>query len=60
MGNFMKTRAIELDSKKARTVRDKDGTDEHSSCRDTLSKGTEVEMRRGSRGMREQSRLTGV
>lgn len=55
----MKDRAIELDSKNTRGY-NKDGADEHSSCRDILSKGTEAEKHRGGSGKNEQPRLTDV
>lgn len=55
----MKDQAIELDSKNTQGYI-KDGADELSSCRDILSKGTEVEKHRGGSGKNERPSLTDV
>lgn len=52
MGNFMKNQAIELDSQTSKDC-NKDGADEHSSCRDILNKTTEVKKHRGGSGTSE-------
>lgn len=52
MGNFTKNQAIELDSQNSKAC-NKDGADEHSSCGNILSKGTEVKKHRGGSGTSE-------
>ena len=52
MGNFMKNQAIELDAQNSQDC-NRDGVDEHSSCGDILSKGTEVKKHRGGSGTSE-------
>lgn len=59
-GTSRGARQLNWTQRKVRTGRDEGGADEHSSCGDILSTGTEVQRHKGRAGESEQPRMTGV